>query len=65
MLRTYGIEPALVDQILSILLGHLSEGGENDPLNAHTVRAIAQFMIEKKDIIVRLLEFALQCKSVR
>ncbi|CAF0980083.1 unnamed protein product [Rotaria sordida] len=59
--RTYGIEPSLVNQILNILLNHLSEG-ENDPLNIHTVRTIAQFMIERKDIIVPLLNFTLKCQ---
>ncbi|CAF4622067.1 unnamed protein product [Rotaria sp. Silwood1] len=59
--RTYGIEPLLVNQILDILLNHLSDG-ENDPLNVHTVRTIAQFMIERKNIIVPLLDFTLKCQ---
>ncbi|CAF3087081.1 unnamed protein product [Rotaria sp. Silwood2] len=59
--RTYGIEPSLVNQILGILLNHLSQG-ENDPLNIHTVGTIAQFMIERKDIIVPLLDFTLKCQ---
>jgi hypothetical protein len=61
--RTYGIEPSLVNQILDILFDHLTNG-ENDPLNICTVRTIAQFMIERKHIIVSLLEYALKCEPV-
>ena len=63
MLRTYGIEPELVNQILGILLDHLVLS-DNDPLNVHTVRTIAQFMIERKNIIMELLSFALKYQSV-
>jgi hypothetical protein len=63
-IRTYGIEPSLLDQILSILLDHLVLS-ENDPLNIHTVRTIAQFMIERKHIIVQLLNFALKFQTVK
>ncbi|CAM4966214.1 unnamed protein product, partial [Rotaria socialis] len=59
--RTYGIEPSIMNHIIGILLDHLSQG-ENDPLNVHTVRTIAQFMIERKDIIVPLLDFTLKCE---
>lgn len=55
--RTYGIEPTLVDQILGIFLDHLVLN-DNDPLDVHTVRAIAQFMMEKKTIIIQLLNYA-------
>lgn len=61
--RTYGIEPALVDQILDILINHLVQS-ENDPLDVHTVRTLAQFMIETKNIILSLLNFALKHESV-
>ncbi|CAF1143690.1 unnamed protein product [Adineta ricciae] len=57
--KTYGIEPALVDQILDILINHLAQS-ENDPLDVHTVRTISQFMIETKNIVVSLLNFALK-----
>ncbi|UJR31150.1 hypothetical protein I4U23_018657 [Adineta vaga] len=60
--KSYGIEPALVDQILDILMDHLIQS-ENDPLDVYTVRTIAQFMIERKNIIIRLLEFALKHES--
>ena len=61
--RSYGIETALVNQILGILLDHLQREGV-DPLDAHTVRAIAQFMIERKDLVIKLLDYARKCESV-
>lgn len=61
--RTYGIEPALIDVILDILINHL-HNSSNDSLDVHTVRTIAQFMIERKNIIVPLLEFTLKCQPV-
>ncbi len=62
-LRTYGIEPSLVEQILSIFLDHLALS-DNDPLDIHTVRTIAQFMIERKNIIIQLLDFASKSQPV-
>jgi hypothetical protein len=62
-LRTYGIEPTLVEQILGILTDHLALS-ENDPLDIHTVRTIAQFMMERKNIIIALLTFASKYQSV-
>ncbi|CAF1445751.1 unnamed protein product [Adineta steineri] len=56
--RIYGIESLFVNQILDILLSHISID-ENNVLNTCTIRTIAQFMIERKDIIVQLLEYAL------
>ena len=61
--RTYGIEPALVDQILDILISHLAQS-ENDPLDVHTVRTISQFMIETKEIVISPLNFELKHKAV-
>jgi hypothetical protein len=58
------MEPTFLNQILDVLLGHLTKT-ENDQLDICSIRAIAQFMIERKDIIVRLLEYALKCESVR
>ena len=55
--RTYGIDSKLVDEILNILLEQFTTGA-NDRLNICTVRTIAQFMIERKSIIVCLLESA-------
>jgi len=63
-IRTYGIEPNLVNQMLNTLMDHLVLS-ENDPLDVHTVRTIAQFMIEKKNIIVNLLTFTSKYASVR
>lgn len=37
---------------------------EQDPLDVHTIRTIGQFMIEQKNLIVRLLEYALKCQPV-
>jgi hypothetical protein len=62
-LRTYGIEPSLVEQILNIFLDHLALS-DNDPLDIHTVRTIAQFMIERKNIIIQLLDFASKSQPV-
>jgi len=62
-IRTYGIEPSLVDEILSILSNNLTRS-ENDPLDIHTIRTIAQFMIEKKNLIISLLVFALKYQPV-
>lgn len=61
--RSYGIETALVNQILGILLDHLQREGV-DPLDAHTVRGIAQFMVERKDLVIKLLDYARKCESV-
>ncbi|CAF0872243.1 unnamed protein product [Adineta ricciae] len=55
--RTFGIESLFVNQTLNILLKHLSTNG-NDPLNSCTIRTIAQFMIEQKDIVIQLIEYA-------
>ena len=63
LIRTYGVEPALVNQILNILMDHLTQG-ENDPLDIFTVRTIAQFMIERKNIIISLLDFTLKYQPV-
>jgi len=63
-LRTHGIEPTIVDQILEILTDHLALS-ENDPLDIHTVRTIAQFMIERKNIIIALLTFTLKYQPVK
>ncbi|CAF3948071.1 unnamed protein product [Rotaria sp. Silwood2] len=60
--RTTGIEPMLVNQILDILLNHLATD-EHDPLDIYTIRTIAEFMIERKDIIIRLLEYVLNCQA--
>lgn len=62
-LRTYGIEPSLVEQILGILLDHLALT-DNDPLDIYTVRTIAQFMIEKKTIIIQLLNYTSKQSAV-
>ncbi|CAF3517497.1 unnamed protein product [Rotaria sp. Silwood1] len=59
--RTTGIEPMLVDQILDILLNHLIID-EHDPLDVYTIRTIAEFMIERKNIVIRLLEYLLNCQ---
>ncbi|CAF2100174.1 unnamed protein product [Rotaria magnacalcarata] len=56
--RTSGIEPVIVNQILDVLLHHLSKD-KHHPLDACAIRAIAEFMIERKDIIVQLLTYAL------
>jgi hypothetical protein len=53
-----------VEQILNILINHLV-GSEDDPLDAHTVGTIAQFMIERKNIVIALLDFALKHEPVR
>jgi hypothetical protein len=63
LFRTYGIEPSLVNQILDILIDHLAKS-TNDPLDVHTVRTIGQFMIERKNIIIPLLDFALKYQPV-
>jgi hypothetical protein len=63
LIRTYGLEPSLVNQILNILTDHLTQG-ENDPLDVFTVRTIAQFMIERKNLIISLLDFTLKCQPV-
>ncbi|CAF0778709.1 unnamed protein product [Adineta steineri] len=60
--KTHGIDQSLVDQILDILINHLVQSG-NDPLDVHTVQTIAQFMIERKNIVVSLLDFALKYPS--
>lgn len=52
-----------MEKFLKILLEHLTMGG-NDRLRICTVRTIAQFMIERKDIIVALLELAGKCPPV-
>ncbi|CAF0723062.1 unnamed protein product [Didymodactylos carnosus] len=58
---TYGIEPTLVNQVLSILLTNL-DSSENDGLHPNlilcTIRTIEQFVIERKSIILSLLELA-------
>ncbi|CAF0846486.1 unnamed protein product [Rotaria sordida] len=59
--RTTGIEPILINQILDILLSHLAKD-EHDPLEVYAIRTISEFMIERKDIIVRLLEYVLNCQ---
>lgn len=62
-IRQYGIEPSIVNNIIKILLEHLSQG-EDDLLNAATLRTVAQFMIERKDIVISLLNFTLKCQPV-
>ena len=37
---------------------------ENDPLDIFTVRTMAQFMIERKNIIITLLSFTSKCQPV-
>ncbi|MCC7159941.1 MAG: hypothetical protein IT281_10450 [Ignavibacteria bacterium] len=64
ILRTSGIEPTIVNQILDILRNHLSKD-KHDPLDVCSIRAIAEFMIERKDIIVHLLEYALSFEAVK
>lgn len=64
LFRTYGIDPSLVNQILDILIDHLAKSTDDDPLDVHTVRTIGQFMIERKNIIVPLLDFALKYQPV-
>jgi len=54
----------LVNQILDILIDHLSKHG-NERLDICTIRTISQFMIERKDIIIHLLEYALKCQPVK
>jgi hypothetical protein len=44
-------------------MNHLTQG-ENDPLDIFTVRTMAQFMIERKNIIISLLDFALKYQPV-
>ena len=61
--RTYGIEPNLVDQIFDIFTDHLALS-ENDLLDVHTVRALAQFMIERKNVTIALLTFTSKCQPV-
>ena len=58
------MEPMFVNQILDILLNHLRDDGHN-PLNIYTLQTVAQFMIERKDIILRLFEYALECEPVK
>ncbi|CAF4559292.1 unnamed protein product [Rotaria socialis] len=60
--RTSGIEPVIVNQILDILLHHLSKD-KHHPLDVCTIHAIAEFMIERKDIIVQLLAYALTLEA--
>jgi len=62
--RTYGIESMLVNQILDILIDHLLKHG-NERLDICTIRTLSQFMIERKDIIIHLLEYALKCQPVK
>ncbi|CAF0824785.1 unnamed protein product, partial [Didymodactylos carnosus] len=59
--RTYGIEPTLVNEILSILLTNLATSeNDNEEQNSRlcTIRTIGQFVIERKNIILALLELA-------
>lgn len=61
--RTYGIEPNLLDQIFDIFTDHLALS-ENDPLDVHTIRALAQFTTERKNVIIALLAFTSKCQPV-
>jgi hypothetical protein len=58
------MDPIFVNQILDIFLNHLTKT-EHNQLDICTIRTIAQFMIERKNIIIPLLEYALKCQSVR
>lgn len=37
---------------------------QHDALDQATIRTMAEFMIERKDIVVRLLEYTLSCEPV-
>lgn len=63
LFRLYGIEPSLIDEVLKVFIEHLNIS-QDDPLDVFTVRAMAQFMIERKDVVVGLLEYALKCQPV-
>jgi hypothetical protein len=61
--RTFDVDATSVNDLLDVLLEHLNNE-EIDPLDRCTTNAIAQFMLERKDIILRLLEYTRKCRSV-
>lgn len=63
LFSAYGIDDSLLNQIIIILLQHLQKEG-HDSLDAHTARTISQFMIETKEIVIRLLEYTQKCQTV-
>ena len=61
--RTFDVDVTSVNDLLDVLLEHLNNE-EIDALDRWTTNTIAQFMIERKDVILRLLEYTRKCRSV-
>ena len=62
--RTNGLDDPLLGRILDIFHGHLNEQ-KRDPLDQHAIQTIPQFMFERKDLVIKLLNYAECCEQVR